>query len=803
VGKPLRVLIVEDSEDDVQLMILALKRGGYDPVYERVETAEAMGSSLREKGWDVILCDYKLPTFNGLAAIELLKNTELDLSLIIVSGAIGEETAVEAMKAGAHDYIMKDNLYRLIPAIERELNETEERRARRLAEKQLKESNERFVALFDRLYDAVYIVDFEGKFVEANQVALDMLGYEKADIPTLSITSLLSEEDLSKGLEDFNEMIKVGIQKDVSEYKLKRKDGTLVTVETKASVIYWNGRPHSVLGIARDITGRKRAEEMLRESEEKYRVIFEGSTQGILATDTETGRFLYANPSICRMLGYSDAELLRLSIKDIHPKESLAQVVSDIGSQIQGKKPISSTVPCLRKDGTVFFADISGAISKIKGRECSVGFFSDITERKRVEESLQESEESYRNLFKNANEAIFVGLDSKVVFYNPMTIKILGYSGEELVSKPLNEFIHPDDRDMVIDCFVRQLKGERILQSYDFRIIQKNGNIRWVVLNSVMINWKEKPATLNFLSDITERKQSEEALRESEERYRVLIEKSNDGIAMVKGDRYIFVNQKMVEIFGYDRPEEFMGQQVTMVIHPDDRERVAAINYRRQKGESVSDKYETKGQRKKGEPVYIEVSAAETTYKGETVSLGYLRDITDRRLTEEALKTLSLKDDLTGLYNRRGFFTLAEQGLKTAQRMGTDLVLIFGDLDNLKGINDTFGHKEGDQVLMDISKIFKETFRESDILARIGGDEFVVLAMNNLETSAEKLINRFTQALNDHHFQTKCPYTLSISLGMACFDPQNPCSIDALLAQADKLMYENKQKKRRVGIDTI
>ena len=129
------------------------------------------------------------------------------------------------------------------------------------------------------------------------------------------------------------------------------------------------------------------------------------------------------------------------------------------------------------------------------------------------------------------------------------------------------------------------------------------------------------------------------------------------------------------------------------------------------------------------------------------------------------------------------------------------MVLIYGDLDNLKEINDTFGHKEGDQVLVDISHILKETFRESDIIASIGGDEFVMLAMNSLETSGEKLINRFEQVLNDHHLQTKPPYKLAMSFGIACFNPQNPSSIDALLVEADKLMYENKQRKRRLGDD--
>lgn len=419
----------------------------------------------------------------------------------------------------------------------------------------------------------------------------------------------------------------------------------------------------------------------------------------------------------------------------------------------------------------------------------------DITDRKRAEEALRESEENYRNLFENANEAIFVAQDGKLVFLNPRTVIMIGYSPEEIWSRPFIDFIHPDDRNMVIDRHVRRMKGEEISQVYDFRIIPKEGNVKWVELNVVRINWKGRTATLNFLNDITERKKTEEALRESEERYRVLIEKSNDGIALVKGDRHIFVNQKMAEIFGYDRPEEIIGQPVPMLIYPDDRELVVNTNRRRQKGESVPDKYEFRGQRKNRESLHIEASATKTIYQGETVSLVYLRDITDRKLAEETLKTLSLKDDLTSLYNRRGFFALADQWLKNAQRTRTEMLIIFGDLDNLKGINDTFGHKEGDQALVDTSRILKDTFRESDLIARLGGDEFVILAMNSFETSAEKLIQRLKNALKDYNRQTKRSYTLSLSLGVAFFDPRNPCSIDALLAQADQLMYENKLKK--------
>jgi len=179
---------------------------------------------------------------------------------------------------------------------------------------------------------------------------------------------------------------------------------------------------------------------------------------------------------------------------------------------------------------------------------------------------------------------------------------------------------------------------------------------------------------------------------------------------------------------------------------------------------------------------------------------GIARDITERKLLEEAIKNLSIKDELTGLNNRRGFFALAEQGLKAAQRNGTEVTLIYGDLDNLKEINDTFGHQEGDQVLISIANILKESFRESDIIGRMGGDEFAILAMNCNVVSAEKLNARFEKVLNDYNFQRNRPYLLSMSLGIAGFDPKNSCSIEILLTQADKVMYENKQK-RKIKVD--
>jgi diguanylate cyclase (GGDEF)-like protein/PAS domain S-box-containing protein len=169
-------------------------------------------------------------------------------------------------------------------------------------------------------------------------------------------------------------------------------------------------------------------------------------------------------------------------------------------------------------------------------------------------------------------------------------------------------------------------------------------------------------------------------------------------------------------------------------------------------------------------------------------------NITARKQAEEKLRDLSLVDELTRLYNRRGFITLATQQMKIADRLKRSLTLIFADMDKLKEINDTFGHKEGDRALIDTAAIMKSIFRASDIVARLGGDEFVGLALDSSETTGDAIKNRFMENLNAHNLQEIRPYRLSITMGMARYDPEKPCSLDDLIEQADKSMYEHKQK---------
>ena len=178
-GTPLHVLIIEDSEIDTLLLTLELKQGGFDPLHERAETAEEVYAALSRGPWDVILCDYTLPDFDGLDALAIVREMRIDVPFIIISGAIGEEVAVEAMKAGAHDYIMKDRRQRLVPAVVRELREAAMRREHRQVEAALRESEGTFRLLVENAPDAIF-VQVGGCLAYLNPAAVRLFGADSA-----------------------------------------------------------------------------------------------------------------------------------------------------------------------------------------------------------------------------------------------------------------------------------------------------------------------------------------------------------------------------------------------------------------------------------------------------------------------------------------------------------------------------------------------------------------------------------------------------------------------------------------------
>jgi len=267
---------------------------------------------------------------------------------------------------------------------------------------------------------------------------------------------------------------------------------------------------------------RKRAEEALRESEERYRTILENIEDGYYEVDLP-GNFTFFNDPVCRLFGYSKDELMGMNDRQYTDREHATKLYQTFNKVYRTGEPSKGfDWEIIRKDGTKRY--IEASISLLKnptGQPTGFrGIVRDITERKRAEEALKESEEKYRLLVENAAEAIFVAQDGMLKFANHNTTEMIGYSKEELTSKPFQEFIHPDDRELVLDRHLKRLKGQELPSVYPFRIVIKSKNVKWVELNAVRITWQGRPATLNFLSDITERKRTEEEMIALQEQLR-------------------------------------------------------------------------------------------------------------------------------------------------------------------------------------------------------------------------------------------------------------------------------------------
>ncbi|MEJ2201914.1 MAG: sensor domain-containing diguanylate cyclase, partial [Desulfuromonadaceae bacterium] len=210
----------------------------------------------------------------------------------------------------------------------------------------------------------------------------------------------------------------------------------------------------------------------------------------------------------------------------------------------------------------------------------------------------------------------------------------------------------------------------------------------------------------------------------------------------------------------------------------------------------IPQSFEGKLCRQDGMPFDVEVSLSLVNVDHEWLIQAIVRDVTERKMLMEELYRLSVLDELTGLYNRRGFLALSEQQLKVAARNRQRLVLFFFDLDHLKKVNDTLGHQNGDAMLVEIAEVLRQTFRKSDIVGRIGGDEFAVLVIDG-EPGVQTSIARLSTVLEACNRKEERRYPLSLSLGFALFDPEDPCSLDELIARADDRMYQDKCSKRR------
>jgi two-component system cell cycle sensor histidine kinase/response regulator CckA len=344
-----------------------------------------------------------------------------------------------------------------------------------------------------------------------------MLGYKRDKLMGLNNRTYMSQETAKKAYKVFNKVYFTGEPANISDWELILKDGSKIYVEGSVSLITdEEGNRTGFRGITRDTTNRVQAEEALRESEAKYRSVFEktGTATVIIEEDMTISM---ANTEFEKLSGYPKGQIEgKMKWTEFVAGQELKKMKRyhaerrEKGKQAPGQYEFRF----IDRLGNIKHAFLNVGI--ISGTKKSVASLMDITEFKRIEEALRESEEKYRLLVENANDAIFIAQDEVVKFPNPRTEELTGYSVEELVKKPFIELIHPEDRGMVLERHLKRLKGEDFPSTYPFRIINRSGEELWVELSTVLINWEGRPATLNFIRDITEKKKVEIKLLQSQ-----------------------------------------------------------------------------------------------------------------------------------------------------------------------------------------------------------------------------------------------------------------------------------------------
>ncbi|MCX6080463.1 MAG: PAS domain S-box protein [Chloroflexi bacterium] len=618
--RPLRVLMVEDSENDASLILRQLTRTGYAVEHERVETAAQMQAALQASSWEIIMADYSLPHFTGPAALDLLIQSGLDIPFIVVSGEITDEIAVALMKAGAQDYLSKDNLARLAPVLERELAQARKRQEHRIAEEAVKNSELRYRTLIEQASDGIFIADPQGNLVDVNPSACAMLGYTREEILKLNLIELVTFSE--RVIEPFFlDELKMG-QVVLSQRRLQRKDGWLLPVEISGKMLP-DGR---LQGIVRDISERKQVEEKLQNTLRQLNFHIENTPLAVVQFDSELN-ITYWSGRAQEMFGWTAREVLDKHIDQVgwFHEEDAGWVLAQRAEMLAGRKPNTShTSRNYRKDGSVITCQwYNSALLDSQGKLISLqAQVMDISERVDAEQDLRESEDKFRQLVEQSpNGVLMLDQQGNIVGWNAAQEKIYGLTKTEVLGRPGWEIQlmfmpkalqTPEVQAQLQDLIMKILKtgqSQRLNQVYEGEIYRPDGTQAWVETNAFVVKTREAYISVTLSSDISARKQSERALRANMAQFELVFNSSSDAQVLLRvepGDHFIIemVNRSFLEFtqrvmpgapapeIGMDR-QEYLSAGMQLPKQDVDRE---LENYRHVVAECRALPYEMEGE---------------------------------------------------------------------------------------------------------------------------------------------------------------------------------------------------------------
>jgi len=707
-------------------------------------------------------------------------------------------------------------------------------------EDKLKDSEEKYRSLFENMPGVYYRADTEANIIMINPAGVGLFGFNSPeDIIGKNLTEDLyfNPEDRKKFLEDLKNS--KGYVKDY-EVTLKKKDGTPVVTSTTSHFYYdKEGNIAGVEGVFVDITERKQAEDMLNEEKELLQTFMDNIPDSIYFKD-DKNRFIRVNKTKARnsrttpsnMIGKTDFDFLP-------PEQAEKSFIDDVQVMKSGKPIINKVERITNKDGIEKWVLVSKiARYNKKGKAIgTMGISRDITNLKEAEEALRKSHQEFASLFNSSPEAlVYLDEEGNILNINPRFTELFGYTLEEVKGRNIDDgMIHPDNK--IEEGKRLSKKSFEECLNYETIRKKKDGTLFPVHISASPVIIKgEKKGFIVVYKDVTERKQNEklqqvlyniskaansfvplnQLYKTIHKELGTIIDTTNFYIALVneKEDKIYFPyhqdekdnNFPVLKLSSNNTPTTYVirtGQP--LLLSRKQLEEMIAQGELKPIG-SITNKSIWLGVPLKVEDRIIGAMAVQSytnphLYTQKDIQImefvsEQIATAIERKRMEEELKRLAHYDVLTGCYSRGYGLNLLEQQIKTVKRKKTPILLLYLDVDDFKYINDTFGHQEGDKVLKEVAKLFKSTLREVDIVCRLGGDEFLLIFPESSPNDAPLIRERLNANLKKLNQKLAKPYKIDFSIGLSCYDPSNPLSIDKLIHIADENMYKDKKNKK-------
>jgi diguanylate cyclase (GGDEF)-like protein/PAS domain S-box-containing protein len=671
---------------------------------------------------------------------------------------------------------------------------------------ELRKSEARYRTVLDAAFDAIVTITPDGIVRWFNRGAERIFGYTSEEVIGQPVTLLMPERYRELCVAGLHRYLRTGEARVVggtTELVGLRKDGSEFPIEMSLGETYEDGE-RLFTGVIRDVTERKEVEKALKESGERIRTLLQNTSDIITLLEAD-GTIRYVSPAVERVTGYRPEERIGTSaFGSVHPddREQALNTFAEVLKEPGLHPPLEFRVP--HKEGSWCY--LEHVVNNLLDDPAVSGVVvtsRDVTERKEAERKLREAEQRYRTLIEQGPAVVYIqeiGSPDSAIYMSPQIETLTGYSPEECKDPALRwGMVHPEDREWLQAEDERTGEPGKIFTT-EYRVVHRDGGIKWVRNESVLIE-DEMSGTRywqGFMLEITERKTFEEALERLSRQHEMVLKSAGEGIVGLDLDgNATFVNPAAARITGWEA-EELVGRSQHDVLHhtkpdgsPYPREE-CPIHAALEDGTAHSRDDEVFW-RKDGTNFPVEYMSSPILQDGEVMgAVVTFKDITERKAIEQQLHHQAFYEPLTGLPNRVLFMERLEHASTLANRRDSRVAVLFVDVDNFKVINDSLGHKAGDQLLKAVAGRLRTYLRPEDTAARLGGDEFTIL-VEDVASVGEgvRIAQRLADVLQPPFTLEEQEVFITTSIGIALNSSTQERAED-LLRHADLAMYRAK-----------